>query len=125
MKRMYDTLIYGRKARILYEILLILCPVLQKNSPFLQILQKPRMIYESYLHSIGKMTKFDFLLFSNLSESSENIDINDIYQGSYRIEWYKAPSHGAGHLTMLSRPTNVFFWQSNEWVAEKLHRSMR
>ena len=24
------------------------------------------------------MTKFDFLLFSNLSESSEDIDINDI-----------------------------------------------
>ena len=109
MKRMYDTLIYGRKAHILYEILLILCPVLRKNSPFLQILQKPRMIYEPYLHGIGKMTKFDFLLFSNLSESSEDIDIDDIYQGSYRIEWYKAPSQGAGHLTMLSRPTNVFF----------------
>ena len=62
------------------------------------------------------MTKFDFLLFSNLSESSEDIDINDIYQGSYRIEWYKAPSQGAGHLTMLSRPTNVFFRKAmNGW----------
>ena len=68
------------------------------------------MIYESYLHSIGKMTKFDFLLFSNLSESSEDIDINDIYQGSYKIEWYKAPSQGPGHLTMLPCPTNVFFF---------------
>ena len=36
----------------------------------LQILQKERMIDESYLHSIWKMTKFDFLFFSNLNESS-------------------------------------------------------
>ena len=52
MKRMYDTLIYGSKVYALYEILLIFCPVLRKNSSFLQILQKPRMTYESYLHSI-------------------------------------------------------------------------
>ena len=70
MKRMYDTLIYSSKVYTLYEILCILCPVLRKNSPVLRILQKPRIIYESYLHSIGEITKLDFLLFSNLSESS-------------------------------------------------------
>ena len=32
MKRMYDTLIYGSKVYALYEILLILCPVLRKDS---------------------------------------------------------------------------------------------
>ena len=52
MKRMYDTLIDSSKVYALYEILLILCPVVQKKSSFLQILQKPRMMLESYLTSI-------------------------------------------------------------------------